>query len=774
MAWPLSSHFSTMLQTPRVAFKDPVFKNAQILRNAQGQPKPWAGAFAVVYKATLENGENRAVRVFSSESSERRERYEIISQYLQDHPVKCLVNFEYRDNAIRSTDGRWYPLVIMDWVEGHTLFQWVDGQARAGNAKAIRLAADVWAKIVAEMEDAQIAHGDYQQANILVTAEGQMKLVDYDCMCVPALVGRRNLEIGVEPYQHPDRNGDTPLSLTLDRFSALMIYLSLRALAADVSLWQKYVIQTSYDKMMFRKEDIMASQDSELIADLRQSPDEDVRELTEILLRQALGPMDEVPSLALLISPIRRAMPYLQSEQWAEAVDVLKKLQLNEIPTEVKSLVEKAYEEAWKAKSLEDFQNIHWEVNEKCDRMIARVCNDKFLKTFPMPPDTQEKVLAARERILTVDRLYRMMRLAKQNLALSGERSIAAQGALLPPDYEYAGRARVLQAQKVMAIVDPFLEKLNQPHQNEIEIAEAWGNVRKNKLQGLLKDEQRIRAELAVMRAPRIKILESFRKNTPLDQLDQKILSLWDVKLFEGCEQVRKYERLYNIALRRRVKLEMLTEALEANLPEEVAAILKDPLLAHYPLPGPLATKVKIRQEQWTHSEGMIGAMDANDAKLFIEAFDANALIKDPEIYQEIFPQMIPWIEGQILPLETNGLRPVFGRASILNEEDGTVSIRWTWMHPRFGNACVLGVSGGKILDTDRPEDVSLVFNAEITRSQWEKSGSFFTLTPDPAWNGMKVIVWGVIETGFQRFYTQPLILGNLDIKKKSWFKWKK
>lgn len=774
MAWPLSSHFSTMLQTPRVAFKDPVFKNAQILRNAQGQPKPWAGAFAVVYKATLENGENRAVRVFSSESSERRERYEIISQYLQDHPVKCLVNFEYRDNAIRSTDGRWYPLVIMDWVEGHTLFQWVDGQARAGNAKAIRLAADVWAKIVAEMEDAQIAHGDYQQANILVTAEGQMKLVDYDCMCVPALVGRRNLEIGVEPYQHPDRNGDTPLSLTLDRFSALMIYLSLRALAADVSLWQKYVIQTSYDKMMFRKEDIMASQDSELIADLRQSPDEDVRELTEILLRQALGPMDEVPSLALLISPIRRAMPYLQSQQWAEAVDVLKKLQLNEIPTEVKSLVEKAYEEAWKAKSLEDFQNIHWEVNEKCDRMIARVCNDKFLKTFPMPPDTQEKVLAARERILTVDRLYRMMRLAKQNLALSGERSIAAQGALLPPDYEYAGRARVLQAQKVMAIVDPFLEKLNQPHQNEIEIAEAWGNVRKNKLQGLLKDEQRIRAELAVMRAPRIKILESFRKNTPLDQLDQKILSLWDVKLFEGCEQVRKYERLYNIALRRRVKLEMLTEALEANLPEEVAAILKDPLLAHYPLPGPLATKVKIRQEQWTHSEGMIGAMDANDAKLFIEAFDANALIKDPEIYQEIFPQMIPWIEGQILPLETNGLRPVFGRASILNEEDGTVSIRWTWMHPRFGNACVLGVSGGKILDTDRPEDVSLVFNAEITRSQWEKSGSFFTLTPDPAWNGMKVIVWGVIETGFQRFYTQPLILGNLDIKKKSWFKWKK
>jgi len=773
MAWPLSSHFSTMLQTPRVAFKDPVFKNAQILRNAQGQPKPWAGAFAVVYKATLENGENRAVRVFSSESAERRERYEIISQYMQDHPLKCLVNFEYRENAIRSTDGRWYPLVIMDWVEGHTLFQWVDGQVRAGNAKAMRIAADVWAKIVAEMEEAGIAHGDYQQANILVTAEGQMKLVDYDCMCVPALVGRRNLEIGVEPYQHPERDGETLLAPTLDRFSALMIYIALRALAADISLWNKYVVQTSYDKMMFRKEDILASQDSPLIADLRKSPDEEVREFTEILLRSALGPIDEVPALALIVSPIRRAMPYLVSEQWNEAVAVLKELQLSEIPTEVKPLVEKAYEEAWKEKALKDFQNLRWEVNERADRMIARVCNDKFLQTFPMPPDVRTKVLAARNRILTVDRLYQMLRLAKQNMILSGERSIATQGTLLPPDYEYAGRARVIQAQKVVAIVDAFLNQLNQSEQNEIAIAEAWGNVRKNKLQSLLKDDQRIRAELAVLRAPRIKVLESFRKTTPLDELDQKILSLWDVKLFEGCTQVQKYARLYDIALRRRVKLEMLAEALEANLPDQVASLLKDPLLAHYPLPGPLATKVKVRQEQWTHSEGMVGAMNANDPKLFIEAFDVNALVKDPDIYQEIFPQMVPWIENLILPTGVNGLRPVFGRASLLNEEDGTVSIRWTWMHPRFGNACVLGISDGKILDTDRPEDVKLIFQQEISRSQWEKSGSFFTLTPDPTWNGMQVLVWGVVDTGFQRFYTQPLILGNLEVKKKSWFKWK-
>ena len=41
-----------------------------------------------------------------------------------------------------------------------------------------------------------------------MTRTGRLKLVDYDGMCVPALVGRRNLEFGVAPYQHPRRNGE--------------------------------------------------------------------------------------------------------------------------------------------------------------------------------------------------------------------------------------------------------------------------------------------------------------------------------------------------------------------------------------------------------------------------------------------------------------------------------------------------------------------------------------------------------------------------------------
>jgi len=40
------------------------------------------------------------------------------------------------------------------------------------------------------------------------------------------------LEIGLEPYQHPGRDFETKLFPGLDKFSALVIYVALRALAA--------------------------------------------------------------------------------------------------------------------------------------------------------------------------------------------------------------------------------------------------------------------------------------------------------------------------------------------------------------------------------------------------------------------------------------------------------------------------------------------------------------------------------------------------------------
>src|SRR5207247_3804164 len=85
-----------------------------------------------------------------------------------------------------------------------------------------------WAILVRHLEAARVAHGDLQHGNILVRG-GSIQLVDYDGMWVPALSGRHATEIGHRAYQHPERSGQD-YGQQIDRFSALVIYLSLAAL----------------------------------------------------------------------------------------------------------------------------------------------------------------------------------------------------------------------------------------------------------------------------------------------------------------------------------------------------------------------------------------------------------------------------------------------------------------------------------------------------------------------------------------------------------------
>ncbi len=303
MAWPLPSDFRAILQHPKLAFRDPAMQGWTIERDSLNQPRPWAGAFAVVFKGYDQQGKPVAIRTFSTESPERRERYELIADYLKGRQVKCLVPFEYRENAVRSfRDGKWYPLILMEWVEGQTLFNWAQTKCAACEVATLRHAADSWLGVISELAEVRVAHGDLQHANVLVTDEGQFRLVDYDGMCVPALVGRRNLEVGVEPYQHPGRNSFTTLSLRLDNFSALLIYTSLRAIAAAPGLWQKHVESRRIDKLLFDTQDLHTPDISGLCRDLRRSEDHVVRQLTEAILRHSELPMEQVPSLLEILA----------------------------------------------------------------------------------------------------------------------------------------------------------------------------------------------------------------------------------------------------------------------------------------------------------------------------------------------------------------------------------------------------------------------------------------------------------------------------------------
>ena len=317
MPWPLPSHFSSMLQKADAAFSRSAAARAAS-RKTRWIPARGPGP-AISRWSTRELTPTIVPSPSASLAANRPERaeaaYQRVAEYLSERKLDCLVAFEYRDEAIRSAgDGKWYPMLVMDWVEGATLLEYVRSRSIAGRVESLANAARHWVNLVRELCDAEIAHGDLQHANILVTRAGRLKLVDYDGLCVPALAGRRNLELGLAPYQHPQRNGDTLLSPSLDNFSALLIYVALRALAAEPGLWARYVEQPGYDKLLFRSQDFADRKTSTLYADLKNSPDREVSRLARILWAAAAADIGEVPRLGDLLddSPTPPASPQLR------------------------------------------------------------------------------------------------------------------------------------------------------------------------------------------------------------------------------------------------------------------------------------------------------------------------------------------------------------------------------------------------------------------------------------------------------------------------------
>ncbi len=89
-----------------------------------------------------------------------------------------------------------------------------------------------------DLRTAGIAHGDLQHGNILVLPDGQLRLVDYDGMFVPAMKGWRSNELGHRNYQHPARTAEH-FGPELDNFAAWVIYSSLCAVVLESSIYKQ-------------------------------------------------------------------------------------------------------------------------------------------------------------------------------------------------------------------------------------------------------------------------------------------------------------------------------------------------------------------------------------------------------------------------------------------------------------------------------------------------------------------------------------------------------
>jgi hypothetical protein len=233
MSWPTPQDYNEAIQNPKVCFGDEELRQGTPELTPLGLPKPISGAFASVYQMNC--GSRRwAVRCFLREVSDHQARYQAISAHLLAARLPSTVGFEFLNRGIRIR-GEWYPILKMEWIDGEPLNVYIERQLN--NPAALEALTKRWLETLAALRRHEIAHGDLQHGNVLVT-QGQIKLIDYDGMYVPALAGLASHEEGHRNYQHPARNS-MEFGPGLDAFSGWVVLLSLVAVAIDPRLWQR-------------------------------------------------------------------------------------------------------------------------------------------------------------------------------------------------------------------------------------------------------------------------------------------------------------------------------------------------------------------------------------------------------------------------------------------------------------------------------------------------------------------------------------------------------
>lgn len=284
-AYPSADDFRRAVGTPALSFDDVELKQGTARLNRMGLPTVWSGQFASVYRLETPAGP-RAVRCFTAQVSDHQARYAALHTHLRGRAAPMLADFAFLPKGIRIA-GTWRPIVKMEWVEGLPLDRVVEEAVEAGDRARIAALAEVWIETMRGLARSGVTHGDLQHENILVRSESvvpSMRLVDYDGVWVPALHGRAALESGHPHYQHPAR-GRGEFGPHLDSFPALLILLSLRALAVEPQLWRRF----HTDKhLILRNDDLRTPWQSPLLLALTRSPSDDVRRLT-LELVQACG-----------------------------------------------------------------------------------------------------------------------------------------------------------------------------------------------------------------------------------------------------------------------------------------------------------------------------------------------------------------------------------------------------------------------------------------------------------------------------------------------------
>ena len=254
--WPTPYEYEEALLKHQETFKDPEIQRSELLKRPNGKParlNDGGTQHVCVYRLG-----NWVVRCFAADTLNNNnirppddivQRYEGIIPYLGQvsNSLPFLTRHQWIEDGIKLR-GTTFPFLKLPFVNqvfplGQFLNDLYDKQSSTLFAQTTGKLAQEWLNISRQLEAVGIAHGDLDSSNILVRGTYpalSLHLIDYDGMYVPtfAKTRMRSADKGHANFQPTDTSIRT-FGPEMDRFSSLIIYLSLRALEMNPSLWEK-------------------------------------------------------------------------------------------------------------------------------------------------------------------------------------------------------------------------------------------------------------------------------------------------------------------------------------------------------------------------------------------------------------------------------------------------------------------------------------------------------------------------------------------------------
>jgi len=124
MRWPEPQDYNESIQNPRTNLLDSELSGGQPTLNRLGLPQAVSGNFASVYRVKC-GSRDWAVKCFTRNTQDQKDRYAGISTYLEHVHLRYTVGFEFQEKGIR-VQGKPYPVVKMEWVDGDSLDKFVE------------------------------------------------------------------------------------------------------------------------------------------------------------------------------------------------------------------------------------------------------------------------------------------------------------------------------------------------------------------------------------------------------------------------------------------------------------------------------------------------------------------------------------------------------------------------------------------------------------------------------------------------------------------------